>query len=135
MLRVLTILLLITAGLPRLGLGPAGGAYACADPGCDRPPAPVRCCAGASGEAGFCPMSNGPCVCAAAPCPDPAPEPDAPLPRSDRETVTGIPSGRTGVVSSVEAGGVKPAGGALVLAWTAGRSHNEVCAILGNWRT
>tara|TARA_E500000318_G_C3482339_1_gene180936 strand:+ start:321 stop:728 length:408 start_codon:yes stop_codon:yes gene_type:complete len=135
MLRILAILTLIFAGLPRLGVGLAGGQDACGDSACHQPVVQMSCCDSDPGDDGFCPMSNGPCVCVAAPLPDPEPLPEAPLPRSDRDTVTGMPNGSPQVTPVVEPDRDAPKVASLVLALTVGKSHNEVQALLGVWQT
>lgn len=135
MIRIMTILILLTAGLPRLGVGLAGGQDACGESACHQPVVQMSCCGSDPGDDGFCPMSNGPCECIAAPAPDPEPKPEAPLPRSDRDSVTGIPNGPPQVVPVVDPDSDTPTIASLVLALTAGKSHNEIQALLGIWRT
>lgn len=135
MIRLMTILILLTAGLPRLGVGFAGGQDACGESACHQPVVQMSCCGSDPGDDGFCPMSNGPCECTAAPAPDPEPKPEAPLPRSDRDSVTGVPNGPPQVVPVVDPDSDSPTIASLVLALTAGKSHNEIQALLGIWRT
>ena len=135
MIRLFTILLLVSAGFPRLGAGSAGCQDLCGESGCHPPVVQSACCGRDSEDEGFCPMSNGPCECFAAPPPDPSPKPDVPLPRSERDTATDMPNGRPRVTPVLEPASDTPRVASLVLGLTAGKSHNEVQALLGIWRT
>jgi hypothetical protein len=131
----MTILMLLTAGLPRLGVGLAGGQDACGESACHQPVVQMSCCGSDSGDDGFCPMSNGPCGCIAAPAPDPEPKPEAPLPRSDRDTITGMPNGPPKIILVIEPDDSTPSMVSLVIGLRAGTTHNEVQALLGVWQT
>jgi hypothetical protein len=135
MIRLFTILILVTAGLPRFGVGSASGLDQSGDFVCHQAAATMACCSTDSAANGFCPMSNGPCECVAPPAPDPRPKPEAPLPRSDRDTVTGMPNGAPRVTPVDEPRSAGPGVSSLVLGLNAGRSHNEIQALLGVWRT
>ena len=143
MIRILTILMLISAGLPRLGVGFVVVQGMCSESTCHQsivqvsccqPVVQIGCCSSDSGDYGFCPMSNGPCECVAAPAPFPEPKPEAPMPRSDRDSVTGMPNGPPQVTTIIELDSDAPRVASLVLALTAGKSHNEIQALLGTWR-
>ncbi len=134
-MKLLTILVLVASGLPRLSVGLAGCQDACGESACHQPVVQMSCCGSDSSDDAFCPMSNGPCKCIAAPASDPEPKPEAPLPRSDRDTVTGMPNGPPQVMPVVEPDSATPTIASLVLALTAGKSHNEIQALLGTWRT
>lgn len=133
--RLLAILILVAAGLPRFGVGLAGGQDQCRSAACHQPIVQLSCCGNDSGDGDYCPMSNGPCECTAAPAPDPDPKPEAPLPRPDRDTVIGMPTAALQVTPVAEPDADRPKVASLVLALTAGKSHNEVQALLGTWRT
>lgn len=135
MTRVLAILILVAAGLPRLGVGLAGGQDHCGEFACHQPVVQVNCCDSELVEEAYCPMSKGPCECVAAPAPNTDPKPEAPLPRSDRDTVTGMPNGPPQVMPVAEPDTDAPKVASQVLALTAGKSHNEIQALLGIWRT
>ncbi|GAB4551439.1 MAG: hypothetical protein Tsb0013_13530 [Phycisphaerales bacterium] len=135
MIRSLAILILVVASLPRLGVGFTSTHYGCETAECHEAAVEVTCCCCDSGERGYCPMSEGPCECAAAPSPDPEPKPQAPLPRSDRETVFGMPNGPPRVMPDVDPDADAPSVAPQVLVLTAGKSHNEMHALLGTWRT
>ena len=144
MLRVLAIAILIAAGLPRLGVGLVAGQDLCGDTMCHTPVVETNCCGepipGDDSDFGcgsdtFCSMSDGPCRCGISPTPDPEPLPDAPLPRTDRDSVTWLPNGPPKITPGIEPDESSPIVASLVLALTAGKSHNEIQALLGTWRT
>ncbi|RNC80994.1 MAG: hypothetical protein ED559_04105 [Phycisphaera sp.] len=135
MTRVLAILILVATGLPRLGVGLAGGQDHCGEFACHQPVVQVDCCGSEMVEEAYCPMSNGSCECIAAPASDPEPKPEAPLLRSDRDTITGMPNGPPQVMPVAEPDTATPKVASLVLALTAGKSHNEIQALLGIWQT
>lgn len=80
-------------------------------------------------------MSGGPCTCAAAPMPDRQPRPDAPLPRTDRDSITGLPNGPPQITPVIEPDNATPTMASLVTSLRAGKTHNEVQALLGIWIT
>lgn len=79
-------------------------------------------------------MSDGPCTCAAAPNPDRHPRPDAPLPRSDRDSATGLPNESTQIGWLIDPVDPTPVAAALVFGLRAGKTHNEVQALLSVWQ-
>ena len=83
----------------------------------------------------FCSMSDGPCRCGISPTPDPERLPDAPLPKTDRDSVTGFPNGPPRVTPVIEPDDATPAMASLVVSLRAGNTHNEVQALLGVWQT
>lgn len=137
MIRFISILALIITSAPGLGIGLAIGqaqGHACSDSGCHQVVIETSCC-GDSSEVEFCPMSNGPCECAAAPIPEPVPKPEAPLPKPDRDTVMGMPSGPLRMIPVSEPDAATSRLASLVLGLSAGKSNNEIQALLGIWRT
>lgn len=139
MIRLITILTLIFAAIPGLGVGLASGqalgpGHACSSSGCHEVVIETSCC-GESAEVSVCPMSGGPCTCAAAPMPDRQPRPDAPLPRTDRDSITGLPNGPTQITPVIEPDNATPTMASLVASLRAGKTHNEVQALLGIWIT
>jgi len=144
MVRYLAILVLIGAGLSRIGVGLPGGHASCEDAGCHVPVVEVSCCgdegsASASENAGadeeYCPMSDGPCRCGVERGPAPERLPDAPQPRIDRDLVFGLAPG-TRVLHRVPVLGREAGPAGLRLGGCrAGLTHNEVRALLGVWRT
>ena len=93
MIRLVVILLLATTGLLRFPHAAGGAHGACAHPGCAiEIETRSGCCDLRPAAAEFCPMSGGPCQCGVSPRPDPQPNPDAPLPRTDRDSLTAVPA-------------------------------------------
>jgi len=144
MIRILAILVLIASGLPRLGMGFAAGQDRCGETSCHVPPVEVNCCGEpihptdsdfGCGSDAFCPMSEGPCQCGISPTPAPERRPDAPLPRTDRDSVTGLPNGPPKITPVIEPDGTMPSMASLVVGLRASKTHNEVQALLGVWQT
>ncbi len=144
MLRVLAITILIAAGLPRLGVGLVAGQDHCGDTMCHVPVVETSCCGepipvdesdSGCGSDTFCSMSDGPCRCGISPTPNPEPLPDAPLPRTDRDSVTGLPNGPPKITPVIEPDDSTPSMVSLVDSLRAGKTHNEVQALLGVWQT
>ncbi|MBZ0171411.1 MAG: hypothetical protein K8E66_03435 [Phycisphaerales bacterium] len=137
MTRFLAILLLALPGIAGLGGGPASGrtnGHSCGHSGCQDVVVKVSCC-GEVIEEQFCPSSGGPCQCSAAPIPDREPRPDAPLPRSDRESLTAVTAAPGGVVSMAEPELESSGDSFLSFGLLSGLSHNEIQSLLGVWRT
>lgn len=144
MIRIFAILVLVASGLPRLGMGFAAGQDHCGETSCHMSSVEVSCygepipaadsdfCCG--GDA-FCPMSGGPCRCGVSPTPAPERLPDAPLPRTDRDSVMGLPNGPPKITPVIEPEIATPSVASLVIGLRAGKTHNEVQAILGVWQT
>ena len=135
MMRTFAILVLLAAGLPRLGVGVAAGQEQCGESACHKPVVQMSLCDCDSCDGDFCPMSKGPCECITAPAPDSDPKPEAPLPRSDRDTVTGMPNGSPQVTVAAEPDATMSRLASLVLGLSADKTHNEIQAPLGIWRT
>ena len=141
MIRMLTILILLLAGIPRVGIGIIG---APADTGCnDIVCQPVMvgssCCDEPSTGLDmdeYCPMSGGPCRCGITPGDDRNPTPKAPIQRSETQITLGLSEAPVQIciwtVSSDEHS--KPMAG-LVGNLHSLRTHSETQAILGIWRT
>lgn len=144
MIRFCAILILVVSGLPRLGVDFAPGHdrgrettchVVMVETNCCGHPIPVdfsdfRCESDA-----FCPMSKGPCQCGISPAPAPKRLPDAPLPRTDRDSVTGLPNGPPKITPAIETDDTTPLMASLVVGLRAGKTHNEVQALLGVWQT
>ncbi len=92
-------------------------------------------CCGESSGVEFCPMSEGPCQCGISPVPAPERLPDAPLPRTERDSVTGLPNGPPTITPVIEPDDATPSMASLVVGLRAGKTHNEVQALLGVWQT
>jgi len=144
MIRILAILVLVASGLPRLGTGFAAGQDRCGESACHVPVVKVSCCGEpippadsdfGCGSDAFCPMSEGPCRCGISPTPAPEPLPDAPLPRTDRDSITGLPNGPPKITPVIEPDDTTPSMASLVVGLRAGKTHNEVQALLGVWQT
>lgn len=144
MIRILAILVLVASGLPRLGTGFAAGQDHCGETACHVPVAEVSCCGESisaadsdfgCGSDAFCPASEGPCQCGISPTPAPERLPDAPLPRTDRDLVTGLPNGPPKITPVIEPDDTTPSMASLVIGVRAGKTHNEVQALLGVWQT
>lgn len=144
MLRILVILILLAAGLPRLGVGPAAGKDHCGESTCHVPAVEVSCCGepipvtnsdSGCGSDTFCSRSDGPCRCGISPTPAPERLPDAPLPRTDRDSVTGLPNGPPKIASVIEPEDTTPSMASLVVGLRASKTHNEVQALLCVWQT
>lgn len=134
MLRVLAILVLVACGLPGLGAASAGGWGLGGASACHEPVVEMSCCSSSTADNRFCPMSNGPCECIEAPAPSPERRPDAPLPRSDRDSITGLPNGPPQVAPVVEPADTVACMASLVVG-SPSKTHNEIQALLGVWRT
>ncbi len=67
--------------------------------------------------------------------PDRQPRPDAPLPRTDRDSVTVLTNGPAQITPVIEPDDATPAMASLVVSPCAGKTHNEVQALLGIWQT
>lgn len=137
MTRLLAILLLALPGIAGLGVGAYGeqtNGHSCGHSGCGEVVVTVSCC-GEVTEEQFCPSSGGPCECAASPIPDRGPRPDAPLPLSDRQSLTAVTAAPVSVVSMTEPELEPSRGSVLSFSLLSGLSHNEIQALLGIWRT
>lgn len=134
MTRLLAILILLVSGLPRLGVASADGHSRCDGPSSLCQVTRSGCCSNST-DGNDCPMSDGPCQCAATPAPQPEPNPKAPPPSSDRGPFTGLLPASTRVTFVAEPEHTPKATSALVHAFTAGRTHHEIQALLGIWRT
>ncbi len=144
MVRILAILVLIASGLPRLGTGLVAGQDHCGESSCHMPVVEMSCCGEpipaadsdfGCGSDAFCPMSDGPCRCSISPTPAPERLPDAPLPRTDRDSVTGLPNGPSQITPVIEPDDTARSMASLVIGLREGKTHNEVQALLGVWQT
>lgn len=135
MIRFLAILLLATSGMLRFPPTAGGSHGDCGHPGCVTEFATTSgCCDSEAIAADFCPMSSGPCQCNIAPLPDPQPAPDAPLPKTDRDSMTAVPASPIRVESEIDLHQRSPVAAAHPLSLLAGLTHNEIQALLGIWR-
>lgn len=136
MVRLLSILLIALAGMPRLGIDLAGGPTVRETvAACSAVRAEQGCCTTGGGS---CPMSGGmkggPCRCAAPKTPpQPRPETPAPQSRNDRGAFTALPDEPTRVAAVEPSVSVHPAASRPAVHEEA--SHNEIRAFLGIWRT
>jgi hypothetical protein len=80
-------------------------------------------------------MSDGPCQCGISPTPVPERLPDAPLPQTDRDSVTGLLNDPSKFTPVIEPEDTTPSMASLVVGLRAGKTHNEVQALLGVWQT
>ncbi len=144
MVRLLAILVLVASGLPRLGVVLADSQDHDCESVCHTPVVKAGCCghpivekttdAGCGGS-GFCVMSGGPCRCGVAPTTSPERRPDAPLPRTDRDSITALPDGPAQITPVSEPDDAAPSMASLAGGIHTGKTHNEVQALLGIWRT
>lgn len=135
MTRLLLIILLATSGLMRLPLAGVGAHGDCGHQECATGiVTAMGCCDTHSVEATFCPMSDGPCQCGVSPLPGPLPTPDAPLPKSDRDSLTAVPAPPIRIQTDVELQPRSTVAGTSPLSLLAGLTHNEIQALLGIWR-
>lgn len=136
MVRWFTILLVVFAGLPPSGIdltrGPADPA-ACREPSWQAFMAET-CCDQSTGVR-ICPISGGECRCVVAPLPEPSRRPDAPLPRTERDSLTAVRASPFQVVEFIESDQRPLVGCAQTLALHEGLTHNALQALLGVWRT
>lgn len=137
--RLVTILAILFAAFPGVGVGLADGQapdrnHDCGSSGCHEVIFESTCC-GELTEVSVCPKSGGPCTCAAVPMPDRQPRPDAPLPRTDRDSITGLPSGSPQITAVIDEDIATHEMASLVVSPRSGKTHNEVQALLGIWRT
>jgi hypothetical protein len=140
-IRLMTILILLLAGIPRVGIGMIG---APADSGCNDAvfqPIVVQtsCCIDSEpvvDMSEYCPMSGGPCRCGITPGDDRDPLPVPPLQRSESQITLGLSDSPVQVcnwlVSKDEHSTPMPA---LVGSLHSLRTHAETQALLGIWRT
>lgn len=85
-------------------------------------------------EESFCEMSGGPCSCDVAPGHRPKHMPEAPMPRTERESTTAVPIPSTRLVEySVRVPELRRENAAW-FGVNAGRTHNEIQALLGVWQ-
>ncbi len=147
MMRILTILILLLAGLPQVGVGMVGGfgGHDCVEMGCQEPVdrrlavVSTGCCdepAVVVEADDFCLMSQGACHCGVASDEPHAPSPKAPIQRSDTKPTLGLSRASVEITAwEVFVGD----GCAVVTGLVAGvgslRTHNETRAFLGVWRT
>lgn len=136
MIRLLAILLLATSGMLRFPLA-AGGVHGdCGHKACATDAVKTSgCCESETLAPDFCPMSGGPCQCGVAPLPDRQPAPDAPLPKTDRDSVTAVPAPPIRVEFEIVSQRNSSGWSLSPLSLLARLTHNEIQALLGIWRT
>lgn len=136
MIRLLVILLLATSGILRFPLVAGGSHGDCGRQACATEIATTPgCCESETLAPDFCLMSGGPCQCGFAPLPDQQPVPDAPLPKTDRDSVTAVPAPPIRVEVEIVSQRRPLGRSASPLSLLAGLTHNEIQAFLGIWRT
>lgn len=140
-MRLMTILILLLAGIPWVGIRMIG---APADTGCT-----VMVCQPVMAESGccedpstvvdmdeYCPMSGGPCRCGITPGNDRNPAPKAPLQRSDTQITLGLSAKPIQIcIWTVSSDDHSTPMTGLVGNLHALRTHCETQAILGIWIT
>lgn len=141
MIRFMTILILLLAGIPQVGIGMLG---APADSGCNHAvcqPVVVEsnCCSEPEPAVDmdeYCPMSGGPCRCGVSPSDDRSPAPKAPLQRSETQITLGLSTQpvRVSIWTTSDDKHSAPFVG-FVGSLHSLRTHTETQAILGIWRT
>ena len=134
MLRLL--LISVFALQPALWQGAVSRApgHSHAEPGCCVRVETTSCC-GESVIESVCSKSGGECRCVAMPDENPAPVPPAPLPRTDRDSLTAVIEPQPDLLDSPEMDGETVRFTAATFSLLQGRSHNEIQALLGVWRT
>jgi len=135
--RLFAILILVLAGMSQVGAGRVGEDTRNVDCGwTHRGQVAIHrsCCSLIDGEV-FCPINGGPCHCVAAPSPHPERRPEAPLPRSERESLTAVPASPSQVGEFVESDERALVERAQILALHEDLTSNAIQALLGVWRT
>jgi len=137
----MTILILILAGLPRVGIGMIGAPVStgCDDMVCQPIVIESSCCSEQAPIVDmdeYCPMSDGPCRCGITPTDDGSPAPQAPLQRSETQFTLGLSAKPLQVCIWT----VNPDEQLILMTGLVGnlhalRTHTETQAILGIWRT
>lgn len=141
MIRLMTILILMLAGIPRVGVGMIGGPVGagCSDMVCQQVMDESSCCEESAPVLDmdeFCPMSGGPCRCGITPGDNRNPSPKAPLQRSETQITLGLFAEPRQLCIWTVARDEHPAPMiGLVGNLHALRTHSETQAILGIWRT
>lgn len=158
MIRIITMLMLVLAGLPRVGIGAFDGSGisvlfgdGCSVALCEPVGEPVveasGCCILTMPEsvgmvpvdkdmAAYCPMSGGRCTCGMAPDPQPTPTPKAPLQSNDSRITLGLTKVPSEVPQWVRSDlHADHAFTQLVAGLVSLQSHQEKQARLGIWRT
>lgn len=143
MMRLMTILILLLAGIPRVGIGMIGSPRDtdCNDMVCQ--PIVVQKETSCCGEPDpvidmdeFCPMSNGPCRCGVSPTDDHDRKPIDPLQRNESKITLGIFKAPVQICiwTTINDGHSGTMSG-LVENLHALRTHAQTQAILGIWTT
>ena len=131
------LLILAFAWQPLIFWGGAGHAVPaefCTASSCCTTVERVSCCGERVVEQ-VCGKAGGACHCASAPTDVPNPRPEAPQPRSERETLVAVPSPPVQGVTYTEADGAARPKFATDESRLANKTHNEIQALLGIWRT
>lgn len=137
LVRLLSILVVALSGLLSFGGGPDGvdaQAAGCGDAVCHEVVVRTGCC-GEVIEETVCPMSGGDCRCVAAPAPEGPKRTEAPLPKAEQPTWLAVPAARALIGWLGGDGADRAAPSADWFGVYAGRTHNEVRALLSSWQT
>lgn len=141
MIRLMVILVLMLAGIPRVGIGMIGAptGTGCDDMVCQPVVVESSCCSDAATAVDmyeYCPMSDGPCRCGITPTDDRNPAPKAPIQRSETQFTFGLNAQPVQICiwTVVSDDHSTPMIG-LVGNLHELRTHSETQAILGIWRT
>lgn len=94
----------------------------------------VTCCGERVVEQ-VCGMTGGECHCGAAPSDTPRRVPQIPQPRNEREAFVGIPGPDSRIVTPVQGEPNRRVTRSGVLCLLSGKTHGEIRAFLGVWRT
>lgn len=141
MIRMMTILILLLAGIPRVDIGVIGGSAdtGCTDVVCQPAVVESSCCSEPATVVDmdeYCPMSDGPCRCGVSPGDDRNQSPEAPLQRSESQITLGLTAETRQVcIWTVRRNEHSSPMAGLVGNLHALRTHAETQAILGIWRT
>jgi len=114
--------------------GRSGPSQECAPASCCTTIETVSCC-GESVIERVCGKTGGECLCASAPTDVPTPGREAPHPRNDRETIVAAPVTASRIFALWHGDAGHRALSASHAALLGGKSHNQVRALLGVWRT
>ncbi|MEZ6317633.1 MAG: hypothetical protein R3B49_02595 [Phycisphaerales bacterium] len=111
-----------------------GSGQVCAPTSCCTTVERVTCCGERVVEQ-VCPMSGGECHCAASPTDTPPAPVPAPHPRTERETSVAVPTPATRVVTLIDSAFLARPLCTGETGPLSGKTHNEIQARLGVWRT
>lgn len=134
-MRVLVILavlwqpLLLAAAGPRIGAGEPAGSSSCSIP------APQSTCCDPAPKAKACHSIASGCGCEIRPTEQPQRAPEAPLPRPDRDSLVAIQITGPPLREQAETDAASTHLATQSDSRYANKTHNEIRAILGIWRT